>query len=179
MPPWQGDGNMIQDVTFEKTSYQPPPGRFEAGTGSIGDAVGLGTAVDYVMAIGLDVIARYEHELRLHAEEPLLGVPGLAIVGTAPDKAGVMSFILDGVRTEDVGAALDQEGIAVRSGHHCAQPILRRFGLESTVRASSPRTITLEDVDALVAALHRLQPGRPTHRVGRWPDRLRRSVCSL
>jgi cysteine desulfurase/selenocysteine lyase len=166
MPPWQGGGNMIQDVTFEKTSYQPPPNRFEAGTGSIGDAVGLGAAVDYVSSIGLDVIQRYEHQLRLYAEERLLRIPGLRLIGTAPDKAGVMSFILDGVRSEDIGAALDQEGIAVRSGHHCAQPILRRFGLESTVRASLAPYNTCEDVDALVAALERLHAGRPTQRVG-------------
>jgi cysteine desulfurase/selenocysteine lyase len=162
MPPWQGGGNMIQDVTFEKTTYQGAPSRFEAGTGSIGDAVGLGAAIDYVTAIGLDVIERYEHELRLYAEEKLTRVPGLALVGTAPDKAGVISFVLDGVRTEDVGAALDQEGIAVRSGHHCAQPILRRFGLESTVRASLAPYNTREDIDALESALRRLQAGRPS-----------------
>jgi cysteine desulfurase/selenocysteine lyase len=161
MPPWQGGGNMIEDVTFEKTTYQPPPGRFEAGTGSIGDAVGLGAAIDYVSAIGLDNVSRYEHELRIYAEERLVRVPGLRMIGTAAEKAGVMSFVLDGVRTEDVGAALDQEGIAVRSGHHCAQPILRRFGLESTVRASLAPYNTREDIDALEAALLRLQAGRP------------------
>jgi cysteine desulfurase / selenocysteine lyase len=161
MPPWQGGGNMISDVTFEKTTYQPPPGRFEAGTGSIADAVGLGAAIDYVMAIGLENIHRYEHELRLYAEGELARVPGLTLIGTAPEKAGVMSFVLDGLRTEDVGGALDQEGIAVRSGHHCAQPILRRFGLESTVRASLAPYNTPEDIDALVAALKRLQAGRP------------------
>jgi cysteine desulfurase / selenocysteine lyase len=161
MPPWQGGGNMISDVTFEKTTYNPPPGRFEAGTGSIGDAVGLGAAIDYVMALGLENIQRYEHELRLYAEGELARVPGLTMIGTAPEKAGVMSFVLDGVRTEDVGGALDQEGIAVRSGHHCAQPILRRFGLESTVRASLAPYNTREDIDALVAALKRLQAGRP------------------
>jgi cysteine desulfurase/selenocysteine lyase len=165
MPPWQGGGNMINDVTFEKTTYQPPPLRFEAGTGSIGDAVGLGAAIDYVTAIGLETIERYEHELRVYAEGELARVPGLTMIGTAPEKAGVMSFVLDGVRTEDVGGALDQEGIAVRSGHHCAQPILRRFGLESTVRASLAPYNTREDIDALVAALTRLQAGRPPQRV--------------
>lgn len=165
MPPWQGGGNMIRDVTFERTSYQPPPGRFEAGTGSIADAVGLGAAIDYVTAIGLENIARYEHELLLYATEALLHVPGLRMIGTAPEKAGVLSFVVDGVRTEDIGAALDQEGIAVRSGHHCAQPILRRFGLESTVRASLAPYNTTEDIDALCAALLRLQPlgSRPPH----------------
>jgi cysteine desulfurase/selenocysteine lyase len=169
MPPWQGGGNMIQDVTFEKTTYQPPPGRFEAGTGSIGDAVGLGAAIDYVSAIGLDTIDRYEHELRLYAEEKLVRVPGLRLIGTAAEKAGVMSFVLDGVRTEDVGAALDQEGIAVRSGHHCAQPILRRFGLESTVRASLAPYNTREDIDALESALRRLRPGQPIPSGGSFP----------
>jgi len=157
MPPWQGGGNMIADVTFEKTVYQPPPFRFEAGTGNIADAVGLGAAIDYVMGIGLENIARYEHELLVYATEGLCSVPGLTLIGTAPDKAGVLSFVLDGRRTEDVGAALDKEGIAVRSGHHCAQPILRRFGLEATVRASLAPYNTKEDIDDLVTALKRLQ----------------------
>jgi cysteine desulfurase / selenocysteine lyase len=163
MPPWQGGGNMIADVTFEKTVYQPPPGRFEAGTGSIADAVGLGAALDYVGAIGLPNIARYEHELLEYASDCLATVPGLRMIGTAPEKAGVLSFVLDGVKTEEVGGLLDQEGIAVRSGHHCAQPILRRFGLESTVRASLAPYNTREDIDALTAALRRLQAGRATH----------------
>jgi cysteine desulfurase/selenocysteine lyase len=166
MPPWQGGGNMISDVTFEKTTYEAPPGRFEAGTGSIADAVGLDAALDYLSAIGLENVSRYEHELRLYAEEGLRRVPGLTMIGTAPEKAGVLSFVLDGVRSEDVGAALDQEGIAVRAGHHCAQPIVRRFGLESTVRASLAPYNTREDIDALVSALKRLQAGRPSGRVG-------------
>jgi cysteine desulfurase / selenocysteine lyase len=157
MPPWQGGGNMIADVTFEKTVYQPAPFRFEAGTGNIADAVGLGAAIDYVMGVGLENIARYEHELLVYATEGLCRVPGLTLIGTAPDKAGVLSFVLDGKRTEDVGAALDREGIAVRSGHHCAQPILRRFGLEATVRASLAPYNTKEDIDDLVAAVTRLQ----------------------
>jgi cysteine desulfurase/selenocysteine lyase len=165
MPPWQGGGNMISDVTFEKTTYQPPPQRFEAGTGSIADAVGLGAALDYVTALGMENVTRYEHELLTYATEELSRVPGLRMVGTAADKAGVLSFVIDGVRTEDVGAALDQEGIAVRAGHHCAQPILRRFGLESTVRASLAPYNTCEDIDALVAALLRLQTGRPNVRI--------------
>jgi cysteine desulfurase/selenocysteine lyase len=161
MPPWQGGGNMIQDVTFERTTYQPPPGRFEAGTGNIADAVGLGAAIDYVSGIGLELINAHEHELLVYGTECLRTVPGLRLIGTAPDKAGVLSFVLDGQRTEDIGSALDQEGIAVRSGHHCAQPILRRFGLEATVRASLALYNTREDIDALVAALHRLQANRP------------------
>jgi cysteine desulfurase/selenocysteine lyase len=160
MPPWQGGGNMIEDVTFEKTVYEEPPGRFEAGTGNIADAVGLGAALDYLSAIGVEQVRDYEHGLLVYATEQLGRVPGLTLIGTAPEKAGVLSFVLDGVRTEDVGGALDQEGIAVRSGHHCAQPVLRRFGLESTVRASLAPYNTCEDIDALVAALLRLQAGR-------------------
>jgi cysteine desulfurase/selenocysteine lyase len=160
MPPWQGGGNMIADVTFEKTIYQGPPERFEAGTGNIADAVGLGAAIDYVESIGMEVIARYEHDLLVYAMEKMRIVPGLTFIGTAAEKASVLSFVLDGHRTEDVGKALDREGIAVRAGHHCAQPILRRFGLEATVRPSLAFYNTCADVDALVAALLRLQAGR-------------------
>lgn len=156
MPPWQGGGNMIADVTFERTTYQPPPARFEAGTGNIADAVGLGAAIDYVRGLGLENVARYEHELRLYGEECLRRIDGLTLIGTAHEKAGVMSFVLEGVRTEDVGGMLDKEGIAVRSGHHCAQPILRRFGLEATVRASLAPYNTREDMDALAAAVRRI-----------------------
>nr|HEX4318870.1 family 2A encapsulin nanocompartment cargo protein cysteine desulfurase [Kofleriaceae bacterium] len=160
MPPWQGGGNMIQDVTFENTTYQAPPWRFEAGTGSIADAVGLGAALDYVMRIGLDTINRYEHELLVYAERKLATVPGLTMIGAPRDKAGVLSFVLDGQKTEAVGGALDQEGIAVRSGHHCAQPILRRFGVEASIRASLAFYNVYEDIDALVDALCRLQADR-------------------
>jgi len=160
MPPWQGGGNMIADVTFEKTTYQPAPARFEAGTGNIADAVGLGAAIDYVTEIGMENIAAYEHELLNYGTAKLLTVPGLRLIGTAREKAGVMSFVLDEVRTEDVGVALNQEGIAVRSGHHCAQPILRRMGVESSVRPSLAFYNTCEEIDALVAALLRIQAGR-------------------
>jgi cysteine desulfurase/selenocysteine lyase len=161
MPPWQGGGNMIADVTFERTIYQGAPARFEAGTGNIADAVGLGAALDYLGGLGLENVSRYEHELLVYGTERLNRVPGLRLIGTAPEKAGVLSFVLDGIRTEDVGGILDQEGIAVRSGHHCAQPVLRRFGLESTVRASLAPYNSCADIDALVAALLRLQAGRP------------------
>ncbi len=157
MPPWQGGGNMIADVTFERTLYQDPPWRFEAGTGNIADAAGLGTALDYVLRIGMATIDRYEHDLLVYATEQLATVPGLRMIGTPRNKAGVLSFVLNGQRTEDVGAALDKEGIAVRSGHHCAQPILRRYGLEATVRASLAFYNVREDIDALVRALRRLQ----------------------
>jgi cysteine desulfurase / selenocysteine lyase len=160
MPPWQGGGNMIADVTFEKTVYQGAPARFEAGTGNIADAVGLGAALDYVEQIGMENIAAYEHDLLVYGTAKLLTVPGLRLIGTAREKASVMSFVLDDVRTEDVGVALNQEGIAVRSGHHCAQPILRRMGVESTVRPSLAFYNTCEEIDQLTAALFRIQAGR-------------------
>ena len=163
-PPWQGGGNMIQDVTFERTVYQPAPARFEAGTGNIADAVGLGAALDWLTGVGLDNVARHEHDLLVYATERLATVPGLTMIGTAPHKAGVLSFVLAGHKTEEVGGLLDKEGIAVRSGHHCAQPILRRFGLEATVRASLAPYNTCEDIDALVDALLRLQAGRAAPR---------------
>ncbi|AYO38185.1 family 2A encapsulin nanocompartment cargo protein cysteine desulfurase [Serratia sp. P2ACOL2] len=160
LPPWQGGGNMIADVTFEKTLYQPAPARFEAGTGNIADAVGLGAAVDYVERLGLDNINRYEHELLEYATEQLIRIPGLRLIGTAANKASVLSFVLSGYRTEEVGNALNREGIAVRSGHHCAQPILRRFGVETTVRPSLAFYNTHEEVDLLAATLHKLAKGR-------------------
>jgi cysteine desulfurase/selenocysteine lyase len=160
MPPWQGGGNMIADVTFEKTVFQGPPYRFEAGTGNIADAVGLGAAIDYLATIGMSNISAYEHELLGYLTQGLLTVPGLRIIGTAHEKAGVASFVLDECRSEDVGKALDREGIAVRSGHHCAQPILRRFGLETTVRPSLAFYNTYDEIDLLVAVLHRLAANR-------------------
>ncbi|MFT3766809.1 MAG: family 2A encapsulin nanocompartment cargo protein cysteine desulfurase [Minicystis sp.] len=159
MPPWQGGGNMIADVTFEKTRYNPAPFRFEAGTGNIADAVGLGAAIDYLTEIGMENIARHEHDLLAYATQSLSAIPGIHLWGTAREKAGVVSFTLDGFRTEEVGAALDREGIAVRSGHHCAQPALRRFGLEASVRPSLALYNTTDDIDALVAVLRRLRGG--------------------
>lgn len=158
-PPWQGGGNMIQDVTFERTVYHASPARFEAGTGNIADAVGLGAALDWLSDIGIHNVEKYEHELLLVATDKLKSVPGLRIIGTAADKAGVLSFVLAGQKTEELSGVLDRDGIAVRSGHHCAQPILRRFGLESTVRASLAPYNTVDDIDALCEALHRLQAG--------------------
>ncbi|PJZ60295.1 cysteine desulfurase [Leptospira adleri] len=160
MPPWQGGGNMIEDVTFEKTVYQPAPFRFEAGTGNIADAVGLGAAIDYLNQIGMRNVADYEHSLLDYGISQLQRVPGLRLIGTAKEKAGVLSFVMDGFKTEDVGRFLNREGIAVRSGHHCAQPILRRFGLESTVRPSLALYNTCEDIDALINALFDLRGGR-------------------
>jgi cysteine desulfurase/selenocysteine lyase len=163
MPPWQGGGNMISDVTFERSTFQDPPGRFEAGTGNIADAIGLGTALDYLERIGLENVARYEHDLLAYATTKMLAVPGLRLVGTAPAKASVLSFVLDGYRPDEVGSSLNREGIAVRSGHHCAQPILRRYGFETTVRASLAMYNTCSEVDTFVSALHRMA----SHRSGR------------
>ena len=166
LPPYQGGGNMIADVTLERSLFQPPPGRFEAGTGNIADAVGLGTALDYVSELGLPNIAQYEHDLLTYATDAMLQVPGLTMIGTAAEKASVLSFILDGYSTSEVGEALSREGIAVRSGHHCAQPILRRFGLETTVRPSLALYNTPNEVDEMVAVLHRLAgSGRGDHRL--------------
>lgn len=155
--PWQGGGNMIQDVTFEKTAYHGAPARFEAGTGNIADAVGLGAAIDYVERIGLENISRYEHELLAYATGCLKSIAGLRLIGTAPDKAGVLSFTLKDFSSEEVGTALNREGIAVRAGHHCAQPVLRRFGVESTVRPSLAFYNTYTDIDRLAAAIDRIR----------------------
>ncbi|MDP9899376.1 family 2A encapsulin nanocompartment cargo protein cysteine desulfurase [Variovorax ginsengisoli] len=156
MPPWQGGGNMIADVTFEKTVFQPIPNKFEAGTGNIADAVGLGAAIDYVNKVGIENIARYEHELLVYGMQQLGAIQGVRLIGTADDKASVMSFVLAGYSTEEVGHALNDEGIAVRTGHHCAQPILRRFGVETTVRPSLAFYNTFDEIDRLVAVVRRL-----------------------
>jgi cysteine desulfurase/selenocysteine lyase len=159
-PPWQGGGNMIKDVTFDHTEYHDAPGRFEAGTGNIADAVGLGAALEYVNRLGIDNIGAYEHQLLVYATNLLKDVPGIRLIGTAKDKASVMSFTLPGYKTEEVGAALNKEGIAVRSGHHCAQPILRRFGVEATVRPSLAFYNNCAEVDLLVGTLHKLAGAR-------------------
>ena len=161
MPPWQGGGNMIDKVYFDRTTYQPPPWRFEAGTGSIADAVGLGAAIDYLEQIGMAQIEAAEHELLAYGTEQLLTVPGLCIYGHADRKAGVLSFNVRGFDPIEVGGYLDQNAIAVRAGHHCAQPILRRFGVEATVRAALALYNTSDDIDRLVAALHRMTSGTP------------------
>ncbi|MEI7772425.1 MAG: family 2A encapsulin nanocompartment cargo protein cysteine desulfurase, partial [Chloroflexales bacterium] len=160
LPPWQGGGNMIADVTFERTLYHPAPTRFEAGTGNIADAVGLGAALDYLERIGIENVANYEHNLLVYATRGMQTVPGLRMIGTAREKASVLSFVLAGYSTEEVGRALNEEGIAVRSGHHCAQPILRRFGLEATVRPSLAFYNTCQEVDHMVAVLRGLARAR-------------------
>jgi len=171
MPPWQGGGNMIQDVTFEKTVYHKAPGRFEAGTGNIADAVGLGAAIDYVTRLGMPNIAAWEHQLLHYGTHLLQGIPGLRLVGTAAEKAGVLSFVLEGYKTEEIGSLLNKEGIAVRSGHHCAQPILRRLGLEATVRPSLAFYNTCAELDALAEAVRKLvyRKGPRKAVVADWP----------
>ncbi len=160
MQPYQGGGNMIKDVTFEYSQFQDAPTRFEAGTGNIADAVGLGAALDYVSKIGIDLISQYEHALLQYGIASLKTVPGLRLIGTAHEKASVMSFVVDGFTNDEVGQALNNEGIAVRTGHHCAQPILRRFGVESTVRPSLAFYNTCSDVDRLVETLLGLSKSR-------------------
>ncbi|RUO98261.1 family 2A encapsulin nanocompartment cargo protein cysteine desulfurase [Hyphomicrobium sp.] len=165
LPPYQSGGNMIRDVTFERTEFHKSPQRFEAGTGNIADAVGLGAAIDYVERIGLHNIAAYEHQLLVYATERLNQIPGLRIIGTAPEKASVISLTLKGIPSEEIGARLNKYGIAVRSGHHCAQPILRRFGQETTVRPSFAFYNTCEEIDVLVAALKDIQAERTIPRL--------------
>ena len=155
MPPWQGGGNMIQRVTFEKSTYADPPGRFEAGTATLGPAVGLGAAVDYLQSIGMENVARHEHELLVHATMVLSQIPGLRLIGTAPNKAAVLSFIVNGIEAEEIGKMLDREGIAVRAGHHCAQPTMDRFGVVSTVRPSLALYNTHDEIDELARCLHK------------------------
>ncbi|MDQ1695560.1 MAG: cysteine desulfurase / selenocysteine lyase [Frankiaceae bacterium] len=151
MPPWQGGGSMIRDVTFDATVYNDPPYKFEAGTPSIADAVGLRAAVDYVMSLGMPRIFAHEQALTQTLMQTLGSIPGVRLIGTAADKVGVASFVIDGIPTERIGTMLDQQGIAVRSGHHCAQPALRRFGLESTVRPS----LAFYNTDAEIETLGR------------------------
>lgn len=157
MKPYQVGGNMIADVTFEKTVYQNPPNRFEAGTGNIADVVGLGAAIDYVNKIGIENIYRYEHQLLDYATKKFLEIDGLKIIGTAKNKTSVLSFVLDGFSTEQIGKYLTKEGIALRYGHHCAQPILRRFSLEATVRPSLAFYNTKEEIDFLVSNIKKLK----------------------
>ncbi len=157
LPPWQGGGNMIRNVTFEETSYAEAPARFEAGTPNIADAVGLGAALDYISRLGLPNVAAYEHSLLEYATEGLLKVNGLRLIGTAREKVGVLSFVMPNRRTEDIGRLLDQEGIAVRAGHHCSQPSLRRFGVETTVRPSLSIYNTTSEIDRMVDTLKRIE----------------------
>jgi cysteine desulfurase/selenocysteine lyase len=155
MPPWQGGGDMIASVTFEKTVYNRLPYKFEAGTPNIADTIGFGAALEYVNHLGLDEIERHEADILAYATNSLCAIPGVRIVGTAREKAGVLSFVMGDIHPHDIGTILDTEGIAVRTGHHCAQPVMQRFGIPAS--ASFGLYNTREEVDALVAGIRKVQ----------------------
>jgi cysteine desulfurase / selenocysteine lyase len=157
MPPYQGGGDMIRSVTFEKTTYNDLPYKFEAGTPDIAGGIGLGAAVDYVTRLGIEKIAAYEHELLLYATEALERIPGLRMIGTAREKAAVLSFVVEGIHPHDIGTVLDRQGIAVRTGHHCAQPVMDRYHIPATTRASLAFYNTRGEIDALVAGLYKVK----------------------
>ncbi|EJM70614.1 cysteine desulfurase, SufS family protein [Pseudomonas fluorescens] len=157
MPPYQGGGDMILSVTFEKTIYNKPPYKFEAGTPNMAGAIGLGAAVDFLDLLGPAAIAAHEQTVQAYALKALAAVPGLRLIGTAAQKVGVLSFVLDGIHPHDIGTILDREGIAIRTGHHCAQPLMNRFGVAATARASLGCYSTERDIDALVAGLAKVQ----------------------
>ncbi len=157
MSPYHGGGEMIKYVTFEKTEYNELPHKFEAGTPNIAGTVGLGAAIDYLTGLDLDAIAAHEHDLLDYATKAASEVPGLRIIGTAPEKASILSFLLEGVHAHDIGTILDHEGIAVRAGHHCTMPLMRRFGVAATTRASFGLYNTREEVDALIAGIHKVK----------------------
>jgi cysteine desulfurase/selenocysteine lyase len=157
MPPWQGGGDMITTVTFEKSTWAAIPAKFEAGTPNIAGAIALGAAVEWVESTGLEAIAAHEDELLHYGTEVLTAIPGLRLIGTAPRKAGVLSFVLDGIHPHDIGTILDYEGVAVRTGHHCAQPVMDRYGVPATARASLACFNTREDLDVLAAGIRKVQ----------------------
>ncbi|HXZ81807.1 MAG TPA: cysteine desulfurase [Terriglobales bacterium] len=157
MPPYQGGGDMISSVTFEKTTYNRVPHKFEAGTPHVSGAIGLGAALEFVNGIGLEPISRHEQEVLAYGTERLLEIPGVRLIGTAKEKAGVLSFVLESIHPHDVGTVLNQQGIAIRTGHHCAQPLMQRFGVPATARASLALYNTVEDIDALAAGLHKVK----------------------
>jgi cysteine desulfurase / selenocysteine lyase len=157
MPPYQGGGDMISSVTFEKTTYNKLPHKFEAGTPHISGGIALGTALEYVSGLGLDKIAAYEHEVLEYGTRALSSIPGVRLIGTAKEKASVLSFILEGVHPHDIGTILDQEGIAIRTGHHCAQPVMERFKIPATARASLALYNTREEIDALVNGIQKVR----------------------
>jgi cysteine desulfurase/selenocysteine lyase len=156
LPPWQGGGDMILSVSFEKTVYNKPPFKFEAGTPNIAGGVGLGAAIDWLEGVGLEAVAAAEHELLEYGHAALATLPGLRPIGTAKEKAGVLSFVFDDIHPHDIGTILDQDGIAIRTGHHCAQPVMERFGVPATARASLAVYNTRDDIDRLVEGLHRV-----------------------
>jgi len=156
MPPWQGGGDMILSVSYEKTTYNALPYKFEAGTPNIAGVIGLASAIDYMNEIGIENIAAHEHDLLTYATQRLEEIEGLRIIGTAATKAAVISFVLEGVHPHDIGTILDQDGIAIRTGHHCAQPLMMRFNVPATGRASFGMYNTREEADALVEGLRRV-----------------------
>ena len=157
MPPYQGGGDMIASVSFEKTVYNTLPYKFEAGTPNLAGAVGLGAAIDFLGGLGHEALAAHEQDVLAYGSRALSALPGLRLIGTAPAKASVMSFVLDGVHPHDIGTILDRQGVAIRTGHHCAQPLLSRLGLAATARASLACYSTRQDIDALVAGLDTVQ----------------------
>jgi len=157
MPPWQGGGDMIASVSFEKSTWNELPYKFEAGTPNVAGVIALGAALDWVNGLGLDAIAAHEHALLEHGTQLLCAIPGVKLVGTAKQKAGVLSFVIDGVHPHDAGTVLDHEGIAVRTGHHCAQPVMDRFGIPATTRASLACFNTKDELDALAKGIRRVQ----------------------
>jgi cysteine desulfurase/selenocysteine lyase len=156
MPPYQGGGDMIRTVSFEHTDYNVPPFRFEAGTPNVAGAIGLAAAMDYVSGIGLPHIAAHEHALLNYGTRVLQEIPGLRLIGTARDKAAILSFVLEGVHAHDIGTILDHEGVAIRSGHHCTMPLMQRYGVPATARASFGLYNTSKEVDVLAAGLARV-----------------------
>ncbi|PYX00779.1 MAG: cysteine desulfurase CsdA [Acidobacteria bacterium] len=157
MPPYQGGGDMISSVTFEKTLYNKVPHKFEAGTPDMSGAVGLRAAIEYLNGLGMENIEKHEHELLAYATGKVSAIPGVRLIGTAKEKAGVLSFVMDGVHPHDIGTILDQDGIAIRTGHHCAQPLMDRFGVDATARASFGLYNTKEEIDALVQGIQKVQ----------------------
>ena len=157
MPPYQGGGDMISSVTFEKTTYNVLPHKFEAGTPNIAGVIGLGAAIDYLTHIGLDNVAAHEHDLLTYATEQFTHLPGVRIIGTAKEKAAVLSFVIDGIHPHDIGTILDQEGVAVRTGHHCAQPVMQFFSIPATTRASFALYNTEAEIDALIRGIKKVQ----------------------
>jgi cysteine desulfurase/selenocysteine lyase len=157
MPPWQGGGDMIRSVTFEKTTYNDLPYKFEAGTPDVAGAVGLGAAIDWLTELGMDKVAAHEEELLDYGTELLSSIARLRLIGTAPEKSAVLSFVMEGVHPHDIGTILDHEGVAIRTGHHCAQPVMQRFDVPATARASLSVYNTREDLERLVEALERVR----------------------
>ena len=157
MPPWQGGGDMILSVSFDHTQYNEVPYKFEAGTPHIAGSIGMGAAIDYMNAIGIDKLAQHEHDLLVTATAKLEALDGIRIIGTAKEKASVLSFMIEGVHPHDVGTIFDQQGVAIRTGHHCAQPVMQFFGIPATARASFAFYNTMEEIDALVGSIQKVQ----------------------